>query len=117
MPSVLSRALHIAAHCLLYATFLIVISNITLIMPSYAQDADGLRPLFTHALLTSILPEDVRLLDDADTIERFLESLDGKPPNWKTVYGDHGQSHDERCSRSIASAMPCEKDMKASPPD
>lgn len=95
MPSVLSRALHIAAHCLLYATFLIVISNITLIMPSYAQDADGLRPLFTHALLTSILPEDVRFLDDADTIERFLESLDGKPPNWKTVYGDHGQSHDE----------------------
>ena len=65
-------------------------------MPSYAQDADGLRPLFTHALLTSILPEDVRLLDDADTIERFLESLDGKPPNWKTMYGDHGESHDER---------------------
>ena len=54
-----------------------------------------MRPLFTLAMLTSILPEDVRFLDDADTIERFLESLDGKPPNWKTVYGDHGQSHDE----------------------
>ena len=96
MPSVLSRALHIAAHCLLYATFLIVISRTTLIVSAYAQDADGMRPLFTLAILTSILPEDVRFLDDADLIERFLESLDGKPPNWKTMYGDHGESHDER---------------------
>ena len=55
-----------------------------------------MRPLFTLAMLTSILPEDVRFLDDADLIERFLESLDGKPPNWKTMYGDHGESHDER---------------------
>ena len=95
MPSVLSRALHLADPVRL-AIFLIVISSITLIMSSYAQDADGMRPLFTRDGRTSILPTDVRLLDDADTIERFLEAVDGTPPNWKEVYGDHGEAHGER---------------------
>ncbi|WP_447984127.1 hypothetical protein [Nitrospira sp. Nam74] len=29
-------------------------------------------------------------------IERFLEALDGTPPNWQAIYGDHGDGHDER---------------------
>lgn len=95
MPSNLSRALYISAD-FLYAIFLIVIINSTLIGPSHAQDIDGMRPLFAHDRRTLILQTDFLLLDDADTIERFLESIDGSPPNWEDVYGSHGEGHDER---------------------
>jgi hypothetical protein len=69
-----------------------------LIIPtlSSAEDPDGMRPLLTQVQLQSTLSEDTLLLDDAAVIERFLEVLDGTPPNWREIYGNHGASHDER---------------------
>ena len=63
---------------------------------SHAQEAGGLRPLVAREALCLILLEGTRLLDDAAVIERFLEALDGSPPNWREIYGDHGAGHDER---------------------
>jgi hypothetical protein len=69
---------------------------IVIAMSSYAQEADGARPLLTPDQFQSILPQDARLLDDAGAIESFLDALDGTPPSWKEVYGSDGAGHDER---------------------
>lgn len=63
---------------------------------SYAGETEGLRPLLAPDALQSIVPEEALLLDDANVIEGFLQRLDGTPPNWKEIYGDHGAGHDER---------------------
>jgi hypothetical protein len=63
---------------------------------SYAEETDGVRQLLTHEQLKSILPENTRLLDDAEGIELFLDAIDGTPPNWPEVYGNDGAGHDER---------------------
>jgi hypothetical protein len=88
-----SRPLSIVPHTVVGVLFgaLIVV-----VMSSYAQDADGTRPLLAQDAPHSILPEDTRLLDDADVIERFLVALERTPPNWQEIYGDHGAGHDER---------------------
>jgi hypothetical protein len=46
----------------------------------------------------TILPPDAHLLLDAPAIERFLDELDGDPPDWQTVYGHghHDPGHDDR---------------------
>ena len=83
-------------------TFYILLHNIIVgvlilaAMSSYAHEADGPRPLVAREALHSVLPEDTRLLDEAAVIERFLEVLDGTPPNWREIYGNHGAGHDER---------------------
>ncbi len=64
-------------------------------MSTYAQGPDGPRPLVAREALRSIIPQDTKLLDDAEAIERFL-ALDGTRPNWKAIYGKHGAGHDER---------------------
>ena len=98
MPSTLRqklcrRTLYILTRPIIGVLFSVLIPSAIL---SYAQEADGLRPLLTQNKLQSILPEDTRQLDEATAIERFLEALDGDPPNWQEIYGDHGAGHDER---------------------
>lgn len=44
----------------------------------------------------AFLPADALLLEQPAVIERFLEALDGSPPDWSTVYGTNGEGHDER---------------------
>jgi hypothetical protein len=76
---------------LVLLTFLIVIPTL-----SSAEDPEGVRPLLSQDQLLSTLSEGTRLLDDAEVIERFLDALDGIPPNWQEIYGKHGDGHDER---------------------
>jgi hypothetical protein len=97
MPRILSlkfgsRTPSIFPHTTVGVLFAVAITA----MSAYAQEAVGPRPLVVREALYSILPEDTRLLDDAAVIERFLEALDGTPPNWQEIYGDHGAGHDER---------------------
>ncbi len=48
--------------------------------------------------IETVLPQDTRLLIRADAIERFLDELDGAPPDWKAVYGigHRDAGYDER---------------------
>ena len=66
----------------------------------WGEDAIGTRPLLTITLkdLDTILPPDCHILIDPHSIEQFLDTLDGTPPDWGLVYG-HGHrdpDHDER---------------------
>lgn len=65
-----------------------------------AEDAPGTRPLLTIARkdLPTILPPDCHILIDPRSIEQFLDTLDGRPPNWHVVYGrgHHDSGLDER---------------------
>ncbi len=45
--------------------------------------------------LQSFLPKGTRLLHDPATIEKYLEALDGAPPNWEELHGENGARHDE----------------------
>jgi len=55
----------------------------------WAEDALGTRPLLTIARqdLPTILPPDSHILIDPRSIEQFLDALDGRPPDWKVIYG------------------------------
>jgi hypothetical protein len=57
----------------------------------------GLLHLSHEHLLTSLPPQTHLLLETA-SIERFLDELDGRPPDWADVYGGghHDPSHDDR---------------------
>jgi hypothetical protein len=46
--------------------------------------------------LPSLLPKGTHFLHDPVTIEKFLEKLDGAPPDWAEIHGKHGDSPDER---------------------
>ena len=99
IPRPLSRALlHLLTSSFLYQAIPLALLPLLLIIPtlSSAEDPDGMRPLLIQDELQSTLSEDTLLLDDAAVIERFLEVLDGTPPNWREIYGNHGESHDER---------------------
>lgn len=73
-----------------------------LTMPAgaFAQDVQGVRPLLGTKLDDSktFLPQHARLLNDASSLERFLDALDGAPPDWAAVYGHghHDPGHDDR---------------------
>lgn len=60
----------------------------------WAEDALGTRPFLTitRKNLSTVLPPDCHVLIDPHSIERFLDALDGNPPDWNLVYG-HGH-HD-----------------------
>jgi hypothetical protein len=45
--------------------------------------------------LQSFLPKGTHLLHDHVAIEKFLEALDGSPPNWAELHGKDGARHDE----------------------
>jgi hypothetical protein len=66
----------------------------------WAEDALGTRPLLTIARqdLPTILPPDSHILIDPRSIEQFLDTLDGSPPDWKVIYGrgHHDSGLDER---------------------
>jgi hypothetical protein len=66
----------------------------------WGEDVIGARPLLTITRkdLSTILPPDYRILIDPHSIEQFLDSLDGTPPDWGLVYGHghHDPDHDER---------------------
>lgn len=66
----------------------------------WAEDAIGAGPLLTIAYkdLVRILPPDCRILIDPHSIEKFLDALDGSPPDWGLVYGrgHHDPAYDER---------------------
>lgn len=69
-------------------------------MASFGQEVQSVRPLLAARLSDSgkFLPPNTRLLNDAASIEQFLDALDGAPPDWATVYG-HGHDdpgHDDR---------------------
>ena len=65
-----------------------------------ADDRIGPRPLRTilPAKLASILPSDTHILIERTTIEAFLTTLEGAPPDWATIYGygHRDPRHDER---------------------
>jgi len=69
-------------------------------MPSVllSQPVEGIRPLLAaeRSALRSILPSGTQLLHEPAAIEKFLEMLDGAPPEWGIVYGPHGTGHDDR---------------------
>jgi hypothetical protein len=66
----------------------------------WCADVSGRGPL--HLLpserVLSILPPDTRLLLDPTSIERFLEEVDGNPPDWPAIYGHghHDPTFDDR---------------------
>lgn len=69
-------------------------------MPSVllSQPVEGVRPLLAaeRSALRSILPAGTQLLYEPAAIEKFLEMLDGTPPEWGIVYGPHGTGHGDR---------------------
>ena len=79
MSKTLSRILQSLTFCRVYHAIAQTLLCLLIVIPafSYAEDADGVRLLLTQNHLRASLPEDTRLLDDADIIERFLEALDG----------------------------------------
>lgn len=66
----------------------------------FAQEPSGVRPLLVVERddLRVILPSDTHLLVEPVAIERFLNELDGTPPDWALVYGQghRGPGHDDR---------------------
>ncbi|MGQ0665521.1 MAG: hypothetical protein ACT4O4_00660 [Nitrospiraceae bacterium] len=52
----------------------------------------------SHESLRSVLPLDTHLLTEPASIERFLDQLDGSPPDWLALYGGghHDPGHDDR---------------------
>lgn len=82
---------------------LVALTSVALLMgPAGAlgQDVQGTRPLLSRGLndLGKLLPQGTRLLNDAASLEQFLDALDGAPPDWAAVYGHghHDPGHDER---------------------
>ena len=47
------------------------------------------------AALLAALPAGTHLLHEPVAIERFLEALDGSPPDWTALQSAHGDRHDE----------------------
>jgi hypothetical protein len=98
MPRTLGRHLPTFPRFIVVHAIASSLLSLLIVIPSssYAEETEAVRLLLTQDQLQSALSEDTRLLDDAEVIERFLEALDGTPPNWQEIYGDHGAGHDER---------------------
>jgi hypothetical protein len=66
----------------------------------FAEDLSSVRPLLTlkSGRWQALLPSDTHLLIEPGAIERFLDALDGAPPDWATVYGQghHDAGLDDR---------------------
>ena len=67
---------------------------------AFGQDVQGVRPLLGTGPgdPETFLSPNTRLLDDAASLEQFLDALDGTPPDWAAVYGHghHDPGHDDR---------------------
>ncbi len=84
------------ALCVIAVLFLAVVS----VGEGWAEDALGTRPFLTitRKNLSTVLPPDCHVLIDPHSIGRFLDALDGNPPDWGLVYGHghHDPGLDER---------------------
>jgi len=62
------------------------------------EEASGAGPLLAPpwSELRTNLPPTTQFLHDPPAIERFLDALDGSPPNWTVIHGPDGTGHDER---------------------
>jgi len=57
---------------------------------AFAEDTPASRLLLTTPQdIELFLPRDARLLRDPITIEKFLQELDGEPPDWAAIHGNH----------------------------
>ena len=83
----------------------ILVLGILLAVSATATPVSGQEVTTTLPLLLSrstdlhaILPSGTQLLIETSAIERFLDELDGTPPDWATVYGHghHDPGHDDR---------------------
>ena len=78
----------------------VFLAGLLALLPASArgEDFSGTRLLLVVARqdLQALLPQGTTLLHDPITIEKFLEALDGSPPDWGTLHGAHGDRHDER---------------------
>jgi hypothetical protein len=67
---------------------------------SWGQEVTTTLPLLLNSStdLQVILPPGTQLLIETSAIERFLDELEGTPPEWATVYGHghHDPGHDDR---------------------
>jgi hypothetical protein len=67
---------------------------------SWGQEVTMTLPLLLNSStdLQVILPPGTQLLIETSAIERFLDELEGTPPEWATVYGygHHDPGHDDR---------------------
>lgn len=65
-----------------------------------AEEISAMRPLLLGGVadVRGILPPDTHLLIETSSIDRFLDELEGTPPDWATVYGHghHDPGHYER---------------------
>lgn len=65
-----------------------------------AEEGLGIGPFqfLSPSQFAAIIPPDIRFLDDAPSIEKFLIILDGRPPDWPAIYGHghHDPGHDDR---------------------
>src|SRR5215831_5855828 len=70
------------------------------VSPVLGQEVTTTLPLLLSrsADLQAILPPDTHLLIETQAIERFLDELEGAPPEWAAVYGQghHDPDHDDR---------------------
>ncbi len=67
---------------------------------AFGQDVQGVRPLLSAKLgdPETFLPQNTRLLNDAASLDQFLDALDGAPPDWAVIYGHghHDPGHNDR---------------------
>ena len=82
---------------------LVALTSVALVVEptdALGQDVQGVRPLVSvgPSEIQKVLPPNTRLLNEAASIEQFLDALDGAPPDWATVYGHghHDPGHDDR---------------------
>jgi len=66
-----------------------------------AQDLNGSGPLHIvsdSTEINAVLPLSTHLMLEPASVEQFLDQLDGRPPDWRTVYGQghHDPGHDDR---------------------
>jgi hypothetical protein len=71
-----------------------------LLAETRGQEPGGPGPLRHVAIgqLEAVVPVGTELMIQPAAIERFLEELDGQPPDWATIYGGghHDAGHDDR---------------------
>ncbi|MGH7260732.1 MAG: hypothetical protein ACREI9_08640 [Nitrospiraceae bacterium] len=82
---------------------LVTLTSVALVVGpagAFGQDVQGVRPLLNAgpSEIQKVLSPATRLLDEAASIEQFLDALDGAPPDWAAVYGHghHDPGHDDR---------------------
>ena len=66
--------------------------------PSHRSEPLSKPPSNVPPNLQAVLPPDTHLLIETQAIERFLDELEGAPPEWAAVYGHghHDPGHDDR---------------------